>query len=289
VQAFIDIHGHSRKKSVFIYGPHFPLHNEKYIKMRVIPKLLSERTEMFRFYSCKFRIEKCKLKAARVVLWKQFSIMNCFTLEASFHGFLNNERVTEDLGPVQLEKMGGHLGESLFEYACLVEEDERAKEELRRLLKLKRKRKMKAKDLVNATKKASESSSSPKITLLARTGGFREAIHSAEETKEFKPKQQPKRTLKNIYKQLKMDVKKPEQLVEEDSSSSSDEGDMEEEELDAAEQKELQGAIIGALERFDQLYNKAKKKAPTTGGGGSDNEKRKKKASKITRQSTMKP
>jgi len=89
--AFLDIHGHSRKKSIFIYGPHFPLHNEKYLKMRVLPKLLSERTEMFRFYSCKFRIQKSKLKAARVVLWKEFNIMNCFTLEASFHGYFTRE------------------------------------------------------------------------------------------------------------------------------------------------------------------------------------------------------
>jgi cytosolic carboxypeptidase protein 2/3 len=56
ITAFMDINGHSRKKSIFIYGPHFPLHNEKYLKMRVLPKLLSERTEMFRFYSCKFCI-----------------------------------------------------------------------------------------------------------------------------------------------------------------------------------------------------------------------------------------
>jgi cytosolic carboxypeptidase protein 2/3 len=56
LSSFIDIHGHSRKKSIFIYGPHFPLHNEKYLKMRVLPKLLSERSDMFRFYSCKFRI-----------------------------------------------------------------------------------------------------------------------------------------------------------------------------------------------------------------------------------------
>jgi hypothetical protein len=37
IAAFIDIHGHSRKKSIFIYGPHFPLHNERYLKMRVLP------------------------------------------------------------------------------------------------------------------------------------------------------------------------------------------------------------------------------------------------------------
>jgi cytosolic carboxypeptidase protein 2/3 len=44
IAAFIDIHGHSRKKSVFMYGPHYPLHNERYFKSRVLPKLLDERT-----------------------------------------------------------------------------------------------------------------------------------------------------------------------------------------------------------------------------------------------------
>jgi hypothetical protein len=125
ISAFIDIHGHSRKKSVFIYGPYFPLHSEKYLKMRVLPKLLSERTEMFRFYSCKFRIQKSKLKAARVVLWKEFGIMNCFTLEASFHGFLNKERQTMDLTTDSLEKMGEILGNGFHEYQILVEEDEK--------------------------------------------------------------------------------------------------------------------------------------------------------------------
>lgn len=44
IAAFIDIHGHSRKKSVFMYGPHFPLHNEKYFKSKVLPKLLDDKT-----------------------------------------------------------------------------------------------------------------------------------------------------------------------------------------------------------------------------------------------------
>lgn len=28
---YFDIHGHSSKKSVFIYGPHYPLHTEQYM------------------------------------------------------------------------------------------------------------------------------------------------------------------------------------------------------------------------------------------------------------------
>jgi hypothetical protein len=42
--AFIDMHGHSRKKNVFIFGPYYPLHSEKYLKMRVIPKLIADET-----------------------------------------------------------------------------------------------------------------------------------------------------------------------------------------------------------------------------------------------------
>jgi NADH:ubiquinone oxidoreductase subunit len=86
------MHAHSKKKSVFMYGPHYPLHNEKYFKLRVIPKLLSERNEMFRYYSCKFRNEKSKQKAARLVIWNEFNIMNSFTIEASFHGWLAPDR-----------------------------------------------------------------------------------------------------------------------------------------------------------------------------------------------------
>mgnify|MGYP001947067967 CR=1 FL=1 len=44
ILAFLDMHGHSRKKNVFIYGPQEPLHSEKYLKMRIVPKLLAEET-----------------------------------------------------------------------------------------------------------------------------------------------------------------------------------------------------------------------------------------------------
>ncbi len=94
VLAFFDMHAHSKKKCVFIYGPHFPLHNENYFKTRIIPKLLSESTQMFRYYSCKFRNEKSKLKAARIVISTKFGIANSFTIEASFYGYIDNERKT---------------------------------------------------------------------------------------------------------------------------------------------------------------------------------------------------
>jgi len=127
IAAFIDIHGHSRKKSAFMYGPSYPLHNERYFKCRVLPKLVDEKTQMFRFYSCKFRIEKSKLKAARVVLFREFGIMNCFTLEASFHGYIDKDRNTTEMTTEHFEEMGTVLGQSMFDYFELVEEDDRIK------------------------------------------------------------------------------------------------------------------------------------------------------------------
>ena len=44
IMAFIDMHGHSRKKNVFVYGPQEPLHTANYLKMRIIPKLIAEET-----------------------------------------------------------------------------------------------------------------------------------------------------------------------------------------------------------------------------------------------------
>lgn len=60
IMAFIDIHSHSNRKSIFMYGPHYPLHSNNYMNIRVIPKLMDERSQMFRFYSCKFKAEKYK-------------------------------------------------------------------------------------------------------------------------------------------------------------------------------------------------------------------------------------
>ena len=41
---YFDVHGHSSKKSVFMYGPRFPMHSEHYLNIRILPKLLSQRT-----------------------------------------------------------------------------------------------------------------------------------------------------------------------------------------------------------------------------------------------------
>ena len=60
IMTFLDVHQHAGRKSIFMYAPYYPLHSKKYLKIRILPKLLAERSEMFRYYSCKFRMEKYK-------------------------------------------------------------------------------------------------------------------------------------------------------------------------------------------------------------------------------------
>ena len=94
VLAYLDVHAHSGRKSIFMYGPYFPLHCSKYMKIRTLPKLISERTEMFRYFSCKFRVEKYKENCARLAIWRDFGITHTFTVETSSFGFLNSSRET---------------------------------------------------------------------------------------------------------------------------------------------------------------------------------------------------
>lgn len=69
---FLDLHGHSVKRNVFAYGPEYPIYDLNYYKCRIIPKLLSNITDMFRFYSCIFKISQGKTKTGRAVFFNQF-------------------------------------------------------------------------------------------------------------------------------------------------------------------------------------------------------------------------
>ena len=58
VFVFIDVHGHSKKKGSFMYGPHFPIHTSTYFSIRYLPKIIAQKSSIFRLYSCRFKNEK---------------------------------------------------------------------------------------------------------------------------------------------------------------------------------------------------------------------------------------
>jgi cytosolic carboxypeptidase protein 2/3 len=122
ISGFVDIHGHSRKKSVFMYGPNYPLHSQKYFKARMLPKLLDEKSEIFRYYSCKFRVDSSKLSAARVVVNREFRVMSCYTLEASMHAYIAKDRSTKEITLQQLNDHGKDLGICFLQQCRMVDE-----------------------------------------------------------------------------------------------------------------------------------------------------------------------
>jgi hypothetical protein len=122
-----------------MYGPHYPLHSGNYMKIRVIPKLMSERTPMFRFYSCKFRSEEYKQNCARLSLWRDFKIQTSLTIESSFHGYLDENRETKTFNESNLQYFGQAFCQSLFEYMLILEENKKQKLALAKKLSKKRK------------------------------------------------------------------------------------------------------------------------------------------------------
>lgn len=98
IHLFVDIHGHSRQKNLFIYGcqhntvalaknPRGPpnatpmTHKEK-----VLPVMFSKTADWFSFSDCAFGVQKCKESTGRVVMHREFGVTNAYTLEASFCG-----------------------------------------------------------------------------------------------------------------------------------------------------------------------------------------------------------
>lgn len=91
---YVDIHGHSRKKNIFLYGCDQDTRfvDEK-IFPRILPQMLSNCSNYFDFKDCSFGVQKSKKSTGRVVAFSELGIPNSFTLEASFCGNgLNKEQ-----------------------------------------------------------------------------------------------------------------------------------------------------------------------------------------------------
>jgi hypothetical protein len=58
---------------------------------------------MFRFYSCKYLFDKARQGCARLALWKEFKIEQCYTIEISALGYLNKDRETVPFCEASLE------------------------------------------------------------------------------------------------------------------------------------------------------------------------------------------
>uniref|UniRef100_A0A8D1WYC6 Peptidase M14 domain-containing protein n=1 Tax=Sus scrofa TaxID=9823 RepID=A0A8D1WYC6_PIG len=114
---YCDLHGHSKKENIFMYGcDGGDRCKALYLQQRIFPLMLSKNCpDKFSFSACKFNIQKSKEGTGRVVMWKM-GIRNSFTMEATFCGStLGNKRGTH-FNTKDLESMGYHFCDSLLDY-----------------------------------------------------------------------------------------------------------------------------------------------------------------------------
>jgi len=111
VAMFVDFHGHSMKKNIFMYG----CCGRPQAKEKVFPKLVESCSEIFSFKGCDFGIQKAKEATGRVVVYRELGILNSFTLEASFCGADFGPHCNFHFTPEHLIEMGHNFCDALLE------------------------------------------------------------------------------------------------------------------------------------------------------------------------------
>jgi len=80
VVLFCDLHAHSRKKNIFMYGNtnQCPSSSDPLSRLRerIFPKLLENTSPIFSFQDCSFVQSKSKESCGRVVVYKEMGLIN---------------------------------------------------------------------------------------------------------------------------------------------------------------------------------------------------------------------
>ncbi|KAK3581760.1 hypothetical protein CHS0354_036079 [Potamilus streckersoni] len=133
---YCDLHGHSRKHNVFMYGNNTSTDSldpdtapsgmsvaRAFLNERLFPWLMAQKApEKFSFPFCKFHIRRCKEATGRVVMWRQMRIYNSFTLEATFSGTSINRENCRHFNIGDFMEMGKALCQSVLEYQRVQED-----------------------------------------------------------------------------------------------------------------------------------------------------------------------
>ena len=111
---YVDVHGHSRKNNVFMYGCRNPK-NSTDKTMKVFPMIMAKNHSSFSYDDWNFNIQKDKETTGRVVVNRDYNVVNSFTLEASFLGPDIGNKKDCHFTPTQLRDIGKAFWISLNE------------------------------------------------------------------------------------------------------------------------------------------------------------------------------
>ncbi|TKR93062.1 hypothetical protein L596_007594 [Steinernema carpocapsae] len=125
---FVDLHGHSREKNVFIFGNN-PTNSSNHAdqtaeaeaeakSVYMLPEQLNKIARGFRLQQCRYNVSEKKAGSARIALWRDFKIPRCYTMESTFFAFSSNEQDKYDgiqIGINELEEMGKFLCQGILQ------------------------------------------------------------------------------------------------------------------------------------------------------------------------------
>ncbi|PNF23664.1 hypothetical protein B7P43_G02497 [Cryptotermes secundus] len=116
IEMYCDLHAHSRKHNIFIYGCETRRSLDRRLQEQVFPLMLHKNAaDKFSFENCKFRIQRCKEGTGRVVVW-MMGVANSYTMEASFGGSDVGGRAGTHFTIQDYEQMGRHFCETLLDF-----------------------------------------------------------------------------------------------------------------------------------------------------------------------------
>lgn len=118
IAMYCDLHAHSRKHNIFIYGCESKRAN-CYGKLaeQIFPLMLHKNAaDKFSFENCKFYIEKGKEGTSRVVVWLM-GIQNSYTMEASMGGSKLGSRSGTHFSAQDYEQIGKAFCETLIDFS----------------------------------------------------------------------------------------------------------------------------------------------------------------------------
>lgn len=133
VELFVDLHGHFRKKNIFMFGCNHDGREDLKYKEAIFPYMLGMVDSNFNFEGCSFKvifpailhisnfeseqIPPSKKSCGRVVGGRALNILNSFTMEASFSGMDVGENKGFHLDTDFLLRIGHSLLKTLYMYS----------------------------------------------------------------------------------------------------------------------------------------------------------------------------
>ena len=106
---FLDIHAHSAQNSIFCYAPvdEDPTNNSI---IKRFPMILDNLSPYFQYDNCKFGNEKYKRNCARLGMFRDFNLVNSFTIESSCYAYeVKGTDEVEQFREDHFLKFGEHL------------------------------------------------------------------------------------------------------------------------------------------------------------------------------------